>query len=224
MSKPLRLVIFDLDGTVIDSLATITRSMTDAMAAHGEGPPAPELVRASIGLPLLQMYERVAPHLGHEQWDAMVRLHGEIARGRRARGELLEPLFPGARKTMDVLNEAGHLLAVSTSKSRAGTDHALAGHGITSLFVQVRCPDNGHMKPHPDAIHDVLAATGVEPERTVFVGDTQTDMKTAANAGVAAIGAGWGYHPVEQLLDTGAVAIAQDFAELPALVNELIGS
>ncbi len=222
MMSPPRLVIFDLDGTLVDSGARIVEIMTASIKAHECVVPPAGLMRSGIGLPLVKMYQRVLPHISPAACQSMADFQTELGRRGRESGEAPDPAFPGARAALEDLDRAGHLLAVSTSKSRAGADYVLKGHGYDTFFAHVRCPDEGHAKPHPDAVHDILAKTGVEPRHTVLVGDTETDMMTAANAGVVALGVGWGYHEGHRLRDAGAAAIAEAFAEVPMLVRDML--
>ncbi len=220
----LRLVIFDFDGTIVDSHTRIARVMTDVIVGHGFAAPDPAELKAAIGLPVIKMYELLTPEAGPETWSTM--RDQQVAHGAKLResGGGPEPLFPGALEAFGVLEEAGHLLAITTNKGRPGLDHDLIGHDMARFFVTTRSAHDGHLKPHPDAVHDILAKTGVEAANCVLVGDTETDVLTATNAGVKALGVAWGYHAPESLLKAGAVAVASSFNQLPLLVEEHLGS
>jgi len=222
--QPLRLVIFDLDGTLIDSAGGIHSCILKSLERHALPPVSFDFVRGGIGLGLAAAWKRLVPEADEEMVIALTDTYREFFLASRAAGEEQDPLFPGTKEALVALDQAGHLLGIATNKGRPGVHHALDLHNLDGLFVVIRSAHDGHPKPHPDAIHDILAKTGVEARHTVFVGDTETDMLTAENAGVAALGVAWGYHSPETLRRTGARAIAQDFSELPALVAELIGS
>lgn len=224
MSDPLRLVIFDLDGTLVDSAGGIHRCISKSLAHHDLPPVTYDFVRGGIGLGLREAWRRIAPDADERMLDALSATYRDYFLASRAAGEEDDPLFPGTKEALKALDEAGHLLGIATNKGRPGVEHVLDLHGIGTHFVAIRSSHDGPPKPHPAAILDVLAKTGAEVRHTVFVGDTETDMMTAENAGVAALGVGWGYHAPEMLARRGARAIANDFAELPALVAELIGS
>ena len=220
---PLSLVIFDFDGTIVDSHARITQIMQLAIKEHGFAAPIDALLRSCIGLPVVQMYETLVPGADQAACLSMRDFQIEAGRLHRDAGGGPEPLFSGALDALNVLDAAGHLLAITTNKGRPGLDHDLIGHKIDGIFVTTRSAHDGHLKPHPDAVHDVLRKTGVEAQNCVLVGDTETDILTAANAGVKSIGVAWGYHAPESLTKVGADALAGSFDELPALVEGLLG-
>ncbi len=224
MNDPLRLVIFDLDGTLVDSAGGIHRCISKSLAHHDLPPVTYEFVLGGIGLGLAAVWQRIVPDADEAMIQKLTETYRDYFLASRAAGEEQDPLFPGTKEALQALDEAGHLMGIATNKGRPGVEHVLKLHGIGGHFVAIRSAHDGPAKPHPDAILDVLAKTGAEARHTVFVGDTETDMITAANAGVAALGVGWGYHAPELLLQTGAKAVAQDFSELPKLIDELIGS
>jgi len=224
VSDPLRLVIFDLDGTLVDSAGGIHRCIVKTLEHHSLPTVTYEYVLGGIGLGLREAWVRIAPDANDELLDALSATYRDYFLASRAAGEEQDPLFPGTREALRALEDAGHLLGIATNKGRPGVEHVLKLHGIGAHFAAIRSAHDGPAKPHPDALLDVLRKTGVEACHAVFVGDTETDMMTAENAGVAALGVGWGYHAPELLLRHGAKAIAKDFSELPALVEELIGS
>jgi phosphoglycolate phosphatase len=224
MSDALRLVIFDLDGTLVDSAGGIHRCICETLERHDLPPVSYDFVRGGIGLGLQEAWARIAPDADEELVAALTTTYREVFLAARAAGEEEDPLFPGTKEALAALDAAGHLMGIATNKGRPGVEHVLSLHGIGGHFVAIRSAHDGPAKPHPDALIDVLAKTGVEARHAVFVGDTETDMITAQNAGVAALGVGWGYHPPNRLLQRGAKAVAADFAELPALVERVIGS
>lgn len=224
MSDRLTLVIFDLDGTLVDSLNGIYRCIGRTMERHGLGPVTRDYVRGGIGLSLTDAWARLVPDASAADVDVLTDTYREEFLSSRAAGEERDPLFPGAAAALEVLSARGHLMSIATNKGRPGVHHALDLHKIGHHFTFIRSAHDGPTKPHPDAVHDILRGTGADARQTVFIGDTETDMQTAINGGVAAIGVGWGYHAPDKLLGAGAKAIAPDFATLPGLIEEVLKS
>ena len=123
-------------------------------------------------------------------------------------GEVEEPLFDGVLDLLDALEAEGWLLAVATGKSDRGLKHCLDRHGIHARFVSLQTADRHPSKPHPSMVEQAIADAGASAETTIVVGDTSFDMAMAANAGATGIGAGWGYHEPQELIDAGAIAVA----------------
>jgi phosphoglycolate phosphatase len=138
----------------------------------------------------------------------------------RAAGQVEEPLFEGVLELLDTLEAEGWLLAVATGKSDRGLKHCLDLHGIHARFVSLQTADRHPSKPHPSMVEQAIADAGAAPETTIVVGDTSFDMAMAANAGAAGIGAGWGYHEAEELIEAGAVAVAGEPLDVLKIVRE----
>lgn len=204
MSGPLRLALFDCDGTLVDSQFAILDAMTSAWAAHGLGEPDPQEVRRMVGLPLVQAVALLLPDLDPDKHVDVAESYKEAFAALRRRGDLHEPLFPGIRDSLDALEAQGVLLGVATGKSRRGLDAVLAHHGLADRFVTLQTSDIGPGKPHPDMVHRALAETGVNFADTVVIGDTTYDIQMARNARVASVGVSWGYHAVAELEAAGA--------------------
>lgn len=217
----LRLVIFDVDGTLVDSQAEILAAMAAAFAS--EGLPAPDRadILGIVGLSLDVAFSRLLPAADNAQQARLVRAYKEAFVGLRASGQELGPLYPGARAALDALAAQDHtLLAVATGKSRRGLDKVLDRHDLRGLFQSEQVADHHPSKPHPSMVLTALAETGVAPARAVMVGDTSFDMEMGRAAGVSTIGVPWGYHPVGSL---AADRIIDDFAALPATLDDLLG-
>lgn len=212
-----RLAIFDCDGTLADSGASIHRAVETTFLAHGLTPPPRSEAKKVIGLSLDLAMERLAPDADHA---ALVDTYKHSFAAMRSAGDLHEPLFDGIGDLLDALDDDGWLLAVATGKSMRGLVHLLDHHGLASRFVSLQTADHNPSKPHPAMALAAMADAGADPSRTVFIGDTSWDMGCAVNAGVGAIGAGWGYHDVDALLDAGAHGIASTPGEVAALCND----
>ena len=225
MSGP-RLIVFDVDGTLIDSQHLILAAMEFAFATAGHPMPEREVVLSVVGLSLPEAMAALASHLPEPE---TLRLAGHYRDSfhnqRQTGGDAADaPLFPGARAALERLAAAPQTrLGVATGKARRGLDHVLALHGLAGFFATLQTADGHPSKPHPSMLLAALAETGCEPRRTVMVGDTEFDIAMGRAAGMATIGVAWGYHPRERLRAAGADAIIDSFAALDAAVDRLIG-
>jgi phosphoglycolate phosphatase len=213
---PLRLAVFDCDGTLVDSQANICRAMEAAYAGAGLPPPPRVAIRGIVGLSLVEAVAVLAP-------DAPPALHEQLAedykaafRAMRAAGELeVEPLYDGLVAALDTLSADGWLLGVATGKSERGLAHVLAHHRLAGRFVTLQTADRHPSKPHPSMLHEAMAQAGTDPHMTAMIGDTSYDMEMARAAGVRAVGVTWGYHDAAQLWAAGADAVIHDYADVP---------
>ncbi len=216
------LILFDCDGTLVDSQHHIVAAMHSAFGAQGLALPEPDRVRRTVGLPLSVAIESLLP--AGAVLAAVVESYRQAAIAQRLDPEHHEPVFPGLIETLDQLDAAGYLLGVATGKARRGLDFTLATHGLTGRFVTLQTNDVvAAGKPAPDMVLQAMAETGASPASTIVVGDTSYDMEMARNAGVAAIGVAWGYHEISLLRAAGAARIINTFSELPEVVSELLG-
>ena len=215
-----RLAIFDCDGTLVDSGATIHRALAAAFGRHGLELPPPQVSRKVIGLSLAEAMAALLPAASAEQHLALAEDYKRAFWDLRAAGEVEEPLFDGVLDLLDALEDDGWLLAVATGKSDRGLRHCLESHGIHARFVSLQTADRHPSKPHPSMVEQAVADAGASPQTSIVVGDTSFDMAMAVNAGARGIGAGWGYHDDDELLRAGAVAVAGQPPEVLALLGE----
>jgi phosphoglycolate phosphatase len=219
MAKPLKLVIFDCDGTLVDSQHMIVAAMRQAYAALGLVAPGRERLLSIVGLSL----EEAFLDLGEGAVDFPVRglvEHYKIAFSALRRSSAAhEPLFPGAREAIECLSGRDDVrLGVATGKSRRGVAIVLGRHGLLDRFATIQTADDAPSKPHPGMAMAAMREAGVAPADTIVVGDTTFDMGMAGAAGAAGIGVAWGYHPPSALRDAGARTVVADFSVLlPAL-------
>jgi phosphoglycolate phosphatase len=204
------LVIFDWDGTLMDSTRMIARSLQAACRDVGVAVPSQSEALFVIGLNLTDTFARVAPGL-----DAagQARL-AERYRHHFLAGEHEAPLYDGVPEMLSELHAGGRRLAVATGKARRGLDRVLEQTGLRRWFEATRCADEGFAKPHPGMLLRLLDITGVEPRRALMVGDTTHDLELAANAGVDAVAVSYGAHPPELLRTRPAVARVDSVPEL----------
>lgn len=223
MSAPLRLAVFDVDGTLIDSQHNIVAAMTAAHRAHGLEEPADEAVRRIIGLSLVEAVAQLLPEHPDNLHEAVALSYKEAFFALRARPDHSEPLFPGAAAALDRLDSEGWLLGIATGKSRRGLEVVLDRHGFHGRFVTLQTADGNPGKPHPGMVLRALAESGVDAAHAVMIGDTSFDMRMGRSAGVKAVGVAWGYHPSAELVAAGANKVVEVYADLPAALDALVG-
>ncbi len=212
MTKRYDLIVFDWDGTLIDSTAIIAGSIQAACRDLKLPVPDDETARHVIGLGLVQALRYAVPEAPEKMYESLVA---------RYRHHFLSqhdaiPLFEQARETIVELCDAGYQLAVATGKNRIGLDRALETTQMGRYFHATRTADRTFSKPHPAMLLELMDELDVLPERTVMIGDTTHDLQMAINAGVDAVGVTHGAHPEDQLRELNPVALLNDFAELRA--------
>ena len=205
------LVVFDWDGTLMDSEARIVDCMQRAAADVGVDVPGRAEARDIIGLGLEQAVARLFPRADAARVGAIV-----DAYRRHWLGDEVAPasMFAGSHELVAELHEAGSLLAVATGKSRKGLEKSLAESGLGGVFHVTRCADETFSKPHPQMLEEILTDLDTAPRRAIMVGDTEYDMQMAANAGVPAVGVTHGVHSAERLLAHGALQCFDDLLSL----------
>jgi phosphoglycolate phosphatase len=216
-----RLVVFDCDGTLVDSQHAIVAAMQGAFTAHGLAAPDALAVRRTVGLPLDAAVARVLPAGAQDRLSDIVAAFRNLATKLRAAADHREPLYPGTRAVLENLAAQGITLGVATGKSRRGLIATLEGHGLMSLFATLKTADDGPGKPHPQILLDAMAEAGASPESTIMIGDTTFDISMAVHARALSIGVGWGYHDVDELVEAGAPQIAENFTDLPQIIAGL---
>jgi len=220
-----KLVVFDCDGTLVDSQHMIVAAMDRAFDAYS----LPKLPRAQVlsivGLSLQEAITTLLP----EEDSATITLVQESYRQAffhlREDPSLDEPLFPGAREALTALAEQDNiLLGVATGKSRRGLRSILELHDLKGMFATLQTADDHPSKPHPAMLLQAMTETDVTAGDTVIIGDTSFDMVMGVEAGVRPIGVSWGYHRSHELTAHGAVHVLEQFDELmPFLEAEWTG-
>lgn len=209
-----RLAIFDCDGTLVDSGATIFAAVRESFAAHDLPVPPVETCRRVIGLSLPQAIAALLPHPDAADPHVVAETYKASFQAARLAGQVEEPLFPGIASLLDALDADGWLLAVATGKSDRGLNLCLGCHGLVDRFVSLQTADRHPSKPHPSMVEQAMSDAGAVPETTVVIGDTAFDMEMARNAGATGIGAAWGYHEPAELLAAGAAIVAHSAEEV----------
>lgn len=210
MPKQFDLLVFDWDGTLMDSAAAISSSLRAACADLELPVPSEERARHIIGLGLHDALKYVLPDFPVTGYPALL----ERYRHHFLRQDRDTTLFPGATEALHALRDAGFILAVATGKSRRGLNRSLEATGLTPVFHATRCADESFSKPHPGMLLWLLDELNVGAERTLMIGDTSHDMEMAAAAEVPRLGVAYGAHPRENLLRHEPVACVDTFDEL----------
>ena len=210
MAKRYDLLIFDWDGTLMDSAGTIVACIQQSSADLGWPVPSREAASHIIGLGLKEAVESLFPDKTEAEHPALV----ERYRYHYLSQDHEIQLFEGARELIAELHQRGHLLAVATGKARRGLDRAFGHSGLAPFFHASRTADETFSKPHPAMIEELLDELMVPPERALMIGDTSHDLEMARNAGIDSLAAGYGAHPAERLGDYGPEAVCGDFSEL----------
>lgn len=215
MPKQFDLLVFDWDGTLMDSAGAIAFSIQAASRDVGLPVPSESEARHIIGLGLNEAVAALFPELPRSDYGALV----ERYRHHYLSQDAEIPLFSGVTETIAALREEGFLLAVATGKGRHGLDRVLRHTGLGQYFHSSRCADECFSKPHPCMLLKIMDELGVVPARTLMIGDTSHDLQMAGNAGVAAVGVSYGAHPREGLMALSPLACAEDFGELSRWLN-----
>lgn len=215
------LVVFDCDGTLIDSGHNIVTAMCEAWQHYDLEPPPANDIRRIVGLKLDEAIAKLMPPDCDVDTGNLVDAYIEAFSRFRDQPDYVEPLYPGIRECLEHLSEAGFQLGVATGKSRRGLLRTLGQHGLDERFAVLKTADDGPGKPNPHILLDAIAETGATPEKTAMIGDTIYDMIMAKDAAAAAIGVSWGYHETDELTNAGAKTILNNCSELPPELQNL---
>jgi phosphoglycolate phosphatase len=216
----MKLAVWDVDGTLVDSRELIFDCCRHALARAGLPEPSYDAVRQVVGLSLGPALAVLAPSLGPDQIGAVEDSYKARFHHHRARPGFHEPLYAGAGETLRRLRADGWRMAIATGKSRPGVEAIVRMHGWADLFDSTHCADDGPGKPHPAMLLEAMRASGAAPAQTVMIGDTAHDMRMAKAAGVRAQGVSWGFNTAAELHAAGADHVVDDFIYLNKKLNE----
>lgn len=217
---PLKLVVFDCDGTLVDSQHNIIHAMTAAFEACRLPPPPDHAVRAVIGLNLDEAIRRLGgPDLSLDGLVELVSQYKTAFAHSRLQPDHDEPLYRGTLEFLHDLAAADILMAVATGKSMRGLKAVVERHGLHDFFVSLQTPDHNPGKPHPQMLEKAMHDAGAMPENTYMIGDTSYDMQLAKNAGCHAVGVGWGYHSKGELAAHGADHFVEDYDQFRKILD-----
>lgn len=217
----MRLVIFDCDGTLIDSQHAIFGSMSQAFDAMGLPSPSRADVLGIVGLSLPEALAVLAPRESDAVRRDLVDAYKNGFVGVRARPDHQEALYDGIAATVGALAACPHtVLGIATGKSKRGVARLLAQEGWEGHFLTIQTADDHPSKPHPSMIQKAMAEAGTAPRDTVMIGDTTFDIEMARSAGVGALGVSWGYHTPDRLMRAGAHAVIDTGTELLGAIDQ----
>ncbi|MGB8857380.1 MAG: HAD-IA family hydrolase [Burkholderiales bacterium] len=203
------LIVFDWDGTLMDSTAVITLAVQNACADLGLPVPSEKEASHIIGLGLRDALTRVAPTLDPSDYPKM---SARYIHHFHANEESM-PLFDGAKALLERLRAQDYLIAIATGKSRKGLDRALEKTGIGPYFHASRCADECHSKPHPEMLHELMTQFNISPQRTLMIGDTTHDLQMAHNAQAHGLAVTYGAHPRHELQQLNPIGLIDDIKE-----------
>lgn len=221
----MKLIIFDCDGTIVDSQHMIVAAMEGAF--KGAGLPAPPRadILSVVGLSLVPAVTQLLPP------DCDRNLSSQLAEAYKQSFHTLrgdptnhEPLYPGARDVIEAFAARDDvILGVATGKSRRGVDLLFEREGLSGLFATIQTADDHPSKPHPSMVLQALAETELLPAQAVMIGDTTYDIHMALAAGVVPLGVAWGYHEPAALHAAGASCVMTSYSEMPAAIERVLG-
>lgn len=212
MKKRFELIVFDWDGTLMDSAAAIVTALQTACRDLLIEPPSDQRARHIIGLGLQDALREALPELPSQRYRELA----ERYRYHYLAHDHELVLFDGVSDLIRLLGEAGFLLAVATGKTRNGLDRALCGSGLQASFQASRCADECHSKPHPQMLLELMEEFGVAPASTLMIGDTTHDLLMARNAHVPALAVAYGAHPRPDLEAEQPLGCVANVAEMRA--------
>jgi phosphoglycolate phosphatase len=216
-----KLVLFDVDGTLVDSQNIIVAAQHAAFQAHGLEPPSRERSLSIVGITLVQAMATLAGPKAPA--ESIAETYKQVFNELRKDPAFAEPLFPGAAEVLERLAAREDVrLGICTGKSRRGVAHLIDTHGWERFFTVIKTADDAPSKPDPGMILQAMEETGASPSETCMIGDTTFDMQMARAAGATPIGVSWGYHPVAAVREAGAALIVDSYPKLGQVLERLI--
>ncbi|WOC17176.1 HAD-IA family hydrolase [Pseudochrobactrum sp. MP213Fo] len=217
----MKLVLFDCDGTLVDSAGIIHRCMAQTFTAAGIKAPELHETQEIIGLSLNLAISQLSGIAMGSEVENLTQAYKDEFTAMRQQADFDEPLYDGiAELIAELATQEDVLLGMVTGKSRRGVHYVMARHGFEKQFHVSRCADDCPSKPHPAMVLECCAEMGCDPSRTFVIGDTTYDMMMACSAGATAVGVAWGYHSSGRLSDAGAAAILQHPSDLLAYIKD----
>lgn len=213
----LKLAIWDMDGTIVDSREVIQTAMARSFETLDLEPPTYDQTRKVVGLGLKEACEILAPE--GADIARLTETYKQAFVARRAEADFKEPLYEGAMATLERLAADGWLIAMATGKSHRGIRAVFEMHPLEPLFDTIWCADDGPGKPHPFMCEQAMSALGAEPHQSLIIGDAIHDIRMGLNAGIHTLGVSWGFGETAELEDVGAHEVHHDFASLNASLD-----
>ncbi len=208
------LAIFDCDGTLVDSQASICLAMESTFIEAGLPPPNRNDIRQVVGLSLVEIMRRLLPEQHENAHRDMAERYRASFLTLRGQGQVDEPLYEGMKELIIAMKERDWMLGVATGKSDRGLLRCLNHHGLREHFITLQTADRHPSKPHPSMIQQAMADAAADPGGTIMIGDTSYDIDMGRAAGCRTVGVAWGYHTGAELAACGADFVADTVAEL----------
>lgn len=213
----LKLAIWDMDGTIVDSREVIQTAMERCFESLGLPAPAYEDTRKTIGLGLTEAVEQLAPD--YHDIPGLAEAYKNAFVARRTESDFKEPLYDGAIETLERLANEGWLIAMATGKSHRGIRAIFEMHPLEQYFDTIWCADDGPGKPHPHMCLEAMKALGAAPHQSLIIGDAVHDIRMGLNAGIHTLGVSWGFGESHELEAVGAHEVHHDFNSLNASLD-----
>ena len=209
--RSFKVIVFDWDGTLVNSTGRIINSMHQAAKEHGLPPQTDAAVQNIIGLGLPEAITALWPNIEQAVLNSMI---PSYARYFLSESEVGMEMYAGARALLEQLKADGYWLAVATGKSRKGLDRMMHDLNLGHLFMLTRCADETRSKPHPQMLQELLEAFGVEAQEALMIGDSTYDLDMARAIGVASIGMTHGAHDAKRLQASQPLALCDNIQQL----------
>jgi phosphoglycolate phosphatase len=216
MNRRFDVLIFDWDGTLVDSIDWIVACLQSGAEEAGFTPPEAAAARSVIGLSLAEALHRLFPGVTDARLATLVEAYRRHYFGRETTAG---DLFEGVPETLSSLRDSGYRLAIATGKARTGLDRALRATGMSTLFDATRCADETASKPHPAMLNEIMESLRATPERALMIGDSVHDSTMAANAGIAFVGVTCGADNEDALAASNPLACVSLVSELPGILS-----
>lgn len=218
----MKLIVFDCDGTIVDSQAGIVMSIDHAFKSLHMTPPSRAATLSVVGLSLPEAFSVLAPEAEYDTRRELAEKYKSAFRDLNHDPSETECLFPGCKEAIAALAGRHDItLGIATGKSRRGVDRLLAAEGWGGIFATIQTADEHPSKPHPSMLQQAMMETAIDANNAVMVGDTTYDIIMARAAGVGALGVTWGYHHRGELVEAGAHLIIDDYDALPGALGEM---
>lgn len=221
MTKAFELIVFDWDGTLMDSEARIVNCMKNAINELGLPNRNDHELRNIIGLGLKEALSTLYPGGDDDTYNKLIHSYRQYF---LYTDDTPSELFAGVPDMLNALSGRGHYLAVATGKGRQGLDQAMSETGVQDFFHYTRCADETRSKPHPQMLEEIMDYLGVTPDSTLLVGDTEYDLQMAHNAGARSLAVSYGVHEVERLLACQPLECVDSIEQLHSWLLENTGS